>query len=795
MATATTAPITWGERYALAQSALMADDSVFNGAVYPTWIDRSHFWYERRGPKGVEYRIVDAEANVGKITLTLSDVADKLAKHLGAEVDPKQLMLRDLRFDIADGKVEFSAFGDSYALSLNDGLLSSTTKRADLTWSAAPDGKAAMLVRDWNLWRRDLDSGEESSLTKDGSEYFAYSTTPASMRVVQQNQGGMAPQGIWSPDSRFFLTLQVDDRQVPDLAVAEYAPLQGVRPNVTSNKTSLPGDPKVTEFRMIAVEATTGRQIEARYPRLSAVRMNDTPFAAQLAWWSADSLTAYFVDIERGEKAVHVVAFDIATGTTRIVFSETSPSYVELSVNVYAPALIYPLPESNELVWYSERSGHGHLYLYDLVTGALKTAITQGPWQIRDVVHIDAPRREVFFLAAGIAPDENPYICKPCRASIDGGSVKVLSDAPGNHSVWRRGEFGLTVLKIVGVDVAAISGRSPGGDFFVETVGAVDGLPRTYLRDRDGKEIALLEQAHFDAPSGWSWPEPVVCKAADGVTDTFGVLFKPFGYDPSASYPIIDYIYGGPQVSNTPQSSFAAGGVLTAGAFLEGAHLSALGAFVLILDGRGTANREQAFRTASYGAAQTASNLEDHIAAIRQLANTRGQIDLERVGITGFSGGGYMTALAALRFGEFFKVAVAGGGNYDQGLFWHCWGERYHGPYDPDHYATQAAKTYAGGLTGKLLLVHGLMDTGCHPAALFQLLQALIDAGKDPDLVILPRAGHDWTGYGVRRRLDYFVTHLFGETPPPASSFTRSFDLLIAKIAANAARPKAKVES
>lgn len=794
MTTVTTAPITWGERYALAQSALMAGDAVSNGAVYPTWIDRSHFWYERRGPGGIEYRIVDAENNSGKVALTLADVAGKLAEHLQAEVDAEQLMLRDLRFDVANGKVEFSAFGDSYVLSLSDGVLTPATKRADLTWSAAPDGKTVVLLRDWNLWRRDLDSGEETPLTRDGSEYFAYAAAPASMRVVQQNLGGAAPQGVWSPDSRFFLTLQVDDRQVPDLAVAEYAPLQGVRPNVTSNKTSLPGDPKVTEFRMIAIEAATGRQIEARYPRLSAVRMNDTPFAAQLAWWSADGLTAYFVDIERGEKAAHVVAFDIATGTTRIVFTETSPSYVELSVNVYAPALVYPLPESSELVWYSERSGRGHLYLYDLVTGALKAAITEGPWQIRDVVHIDAPRREVFFLAAGIAPDEDPYICKPCLASIDGGPVKVLSDAPGNHSVWRGSEFGLMMLKFLGVDIATISGRSPGGDYFVETVSAVDGLPRTYLRDRDGKEIALLEQAEFDAPPGWSWPEPVVCKAADGVTDTYGVLFKPFGYDPAASYPIIDYIYGGPQVSNAPHASFAAGGA-PAGAFLEGVHLSALGVFVLILDGRGTADREQAFRTASHGAAHTASNLEDHIAAIRQLAETRGQIDLARVGITGFSGGGYMTAIAALRFGEFFKVAVAGGGNYDQGLFWHCWGERYHGPYDPDHYATQAAKTYAGGLTGKLLLVHGLMDSGCHPAALFQLVQALIEADKDPDLVILPRAGHDWTGYGVRRRLDYFVTHLFGETPPPSSSFTRPMDLLRTRMEANAVRPQAKAKS
>lgn len=784
--------LNWIERYAHAQALLLAEQSVSNGAVYPRWIDDTHFWYDRKGADGVEYRIVDAVAGTGRVIVTQAAIATALGDHLHADLDPGMLILREPRIDLANDTLFFNAYGESYRYALGSRALAAIPKRADNGWMRSPDGAAAALIRDSNLWLRSLESGDEHALTTDGTTHYAYADTPAIMRGLRGRLGDRMPQGLWSPNSKYFLTLQVDDRHVPDLSMVEFAPVDGLRPKVTSNKTSLPEDAKVTEFRMLAIDIATGRQIEARYPRLSAVRMNDTPFAAQLAWWSADSHTAYFVDIERGEKAAHVVAFDILTGATRVIFSETASTYVELSVNVYAPALVYPIPETNELVWYSERTGHGHLYLYDLDTGALRNAITAGPWQIRDVVRVDAARREVFFTAAGICEDENPYICKPCVASLDGGAVRILSGSAGNHIVWRPGEYGLILLRTQGADPLSVSGLSPSGDYFVETVSTAGGLPRSTLRDRDGTEIAPVEESTA-LPDGWTWAEPVHCKAADGVTDTYGLLFKPYGHDPDGHdpaqrYPVIDYIYGGPQVSNVPQSSFAAGGIAFH-AYLEAAHLAALGAYVLILDGRGTAERERAFREASYGAAHTASNLEDQIAAIRQMASTRPDMDLDRVGITGFSGGGYMTAMAALRFGDFFKVAVAGGGNYDQALFLHCWGERYHGPYEPEHYATQAAKSYAEGMTGKLLLIHGLMDEGCHPAALFQLVQALIEANKDPDLVILPRAGHEMTGYGYRRRLDYFVSHLFDSTPPPAAPFILPQEAAVKRLAANATAP------
>lgn len=780
----------WAKRYDFAQAALLAANETANGAVFPIWIDETRFWYERKGEEGGELRVVDAAAGETRAVVKRARIAQALAAHLGAPVDPEILILQDLQFDPDRRVIRFSAYGDAYEYAYETAELSPAKKRSDPAWIPSPDGKWAAILREDNLWLRDLARGEERPLTTDGTETYAYGDVPYCFRDLRGRIGDAVPEAIWSPDSRWLLTHQTDDRQVPDLPVLEFAPATGVRPNVRPNKVSLPGDPKVTEFRMLAIEVATGRQVEARFPRLSAVRMNKSPIGTGLAWWGADSRKAYFVDIERGEQAAHVVVFDIETGAAQVVFTETSSTYVEVAVSVYGPALIWPLPETDELLWYSERSGRGHLYLYDLATGSLKGAVTAGEWQVRDLFHVDSNRREVYLLAAGIAPNENPYVCKPCLASLDGGTVKILSDKAGDHRLWRAGDMSLSMKRLEGLDPARVSALSPGGDYFVETVGSVDGLPVTYLRDREGKEIALLEQATADLPIGWQWPEAVRCAAADGVTDTYGLLFRPLGYDPKRRYPIIDLIYGGPQVAHVPHGSFADGNLLRTQSFLEAMHLSALGAFVLILDGRGSGEREKAFRTASYRAVHTASNIEDHIAAIRQLSETRPQIDVGRVGITGFSGGGYMTVHAALRFGDFFKVAVAGGGNYDQALFWHTWGERYHGAFDEEHYAVQAARTYAEGMSGKLMLVHGLMDEGCHPAGLFQLVQDLIDANKDPDLVLLPRAYHEWTGYGMRRRWDYFITQLLGSVPPQREPFTTFFDVIRKRAEANAVPPR-----
>jgi dipeptidyl aminopeptidase/acylaminoacyl peptidase len=576
----------------------------------------------------------------------------------------------------------------------------------------------ALVARDGNLWLHGR------ALTADGSEWNAYGVRPYAWR---QFAGDGLPEVVWSPDGTRLLTVQVDERHVPS----------GI---------SGPGDARVTELRIVSIDVATGRQVEARHPRLTSVRMNDTPMSANLAWWSGDSRTAYFVDVERYERAVHVVAFDTESGTARVVFSERAEHRIDLGPNVYEPTPMRALPDTNELVWYSERTGHGHLYLYDLATGECIRQLTSGDRQVRDVLHVDPERRDVLFLATG----EEPYTCRPCLVGLDGGEPLVVSDEPGDHIVWKPGAFGL--------EETGVSGVSPDGSHFVESVGRVDAPPRTVLRRRDGTEVAVLEVG--EAPGGWTWPEPFVTRAADGETDTYGLLFRPPDCDPDGSYPVIDLVYGGPQLSFVPKSAFAQGGLGTDRQLMEAASLAALGAFVVLLDGRGTGGRERVFRLASY-ATTAAPNLDDQVAALHQLAAREPAMDLDRVAVCGFSAGGSSAVHAILRYPEVFHIAVAGGGNYDLRLFWHTWGERYVGPYDAELYDAQSAATYASRLEGKLLLIHGLEDRACPPSATFALVDAFIAAGKDVELVIEPSEGHQLGEYALRRRLEFLSTHLF----------------------------------
>lgn len=783
----------WHEIYEGVQALLASDGAVRNPAVYPHWLGSDRFWYERQDAEGaVEFRVVDAASGTGHVLFEMHEIATRLERELGRAVDPAVLILTAIDVGLQLRTVTFDALGSSWRLDLESRALSRVERGDGGGRAISPDGATAIFGKDHNLWACDLASGTERPITEDGEEANAYGEPPSALRPFSERMG-RPPEGLWSPDSRFYLTLQTDERHVPEVPLIDFAPEGGVRPTVTANRTSLPGDARPTEFRVLAIEVATGRHVEARCARLPAVRMNETIFGSGLAWWSEDAATAYFVDIERGERRASVVGFDVATGRCRTIFSEDSDTYVEMGVNVYGRALIEPLPASNELIWYSERTGRGHLYLYDLEHGACRNPITAGDWQVREILHVDAERREIAINAGGIAGDEDPYLRKPCIAPFDGGDVRILSAEPrSDHTVWWGCEYTLMVFAMMtGTDTDGVSGFSPDGAYFVETIGAADRLPVSVLRDRSGARIAVLEEADGSSlPPNWRWPEPFTVKAADGTTDVYGLLYTPARFDPARSYPIIDLIYGGPQSRYVPKAPFAQlDATLT---LLELASLAEIGAFAFVVDGRGTAEREQRFRTASHGALETASDLADHVATARALAERHPQIDLERAGITGFSGGGYMAAMAACRHGDFFKATVAGSGNYDQALFWSTWGERYQGLHEDELYRRQAVKTYADGLQGEVLFTHGLRDGGVHPAGLFQLIQALIEADKDFELVLLPTVGHELTGYAIRKRLDHFVRHLVGERPRADVRFTVPTDRFRARIEANAAAARGR---
>jgi dipeptidyl aminopeptidase/acylaminoacyl peptidase len=729
---------------------------ILNENVVPHWIPgRDQFWYKRELAEGHRFTTVDAATGAKADAFDQAHLAKALGERTGKPFDPNALPLYNVTID-ADGVVRFTTLGKAWRFDRAEALSEDAAPRGN--YALSPDGKLGVFSKDSNLWVEDMKTGTQTQLTFDGETYYAYGAPPAARTLSSPT-----PYVVWSPDSARILTAQTDDRKVLDLPLMDFAPQDGVRPTVFHTRVALPGDPNTTTFRLVIIDVSTGHQTTMHYPPVPAVRMNDSPMEGNRVWWGADSKVAYFVDVERGEKVVHVAAVDAGSGEVRELFSEKSDTYVELGSDVYETASIRPLPKSNQLIWYSERSGWAHLYLYSLATGKLIRPITRGNWLVRNILGVDENRREVYISVAGRTPRKNLYYREIAKVNLDTGVMKVLSSSDEDHEVLELGGISNTEADLevaAGADPKSLVGFAPSGNYFVETVATANMPAKTLLRDREGKLITTVEAGDASrVPKFWRWPQTVSLTAADGETEINGLVFKPSDYDPAKKYPVIDYIYGGPQVAYVP-TSFAHG------AYLEAASLAELGFVTVMIDGRGTAQRRRAFHTASYGKVETASNLEDHIAGIRQLSAADSAIDGTRVGIIGFSAGGYMTAGAMLRFPDFFKVGIAASGNHDQRLFWNTWGERYEGYPVGDHYKQQANLTYAANLKGKLLLIHGLLDIGVHPAAIFQLEQALIDHNKDFDLLLFPRSHHDIPGYGTRRIWDYFVTNLAGGNTP-----------------------------
>lgn len=300
----------------------------------------------------------------------------------------------------------------------------------------------------------------------------------------------------------------------------------------------------------------------------NAVRAVSLTCTRGRVWWGGDSKVAYFVDVERGERVVHVAAVDAGSGDVREIFSEQSDTYVELGSDVYEATSIRPLPKSNELIWYSERSGWAHLYLYSLATGKLIRPLTGGNWLVRNILGVDENRREVYVSIAGRTPRKNPYYREIAKVNLDTGAMKVLSSSDEDHEVLEQGgisnqEADFEIM--AGADPKSLVGFAPSGNYFVETVTTASMPAKTILRDREGKLIATVEADDASrVPQFWRWPRTVSLTAADGKTEINGLVFKPSDYDPAKKYPVIDYIYGGPQTAYVP-TSFAHGAYLEAG--------------------------------------------------------------------------------------------------------------------------------------------------------------------------------------------------------------------------------------
>jgi dipeptidyl-peptidase-4 len=683
------------EDYARAEKMLGYNTAplVDRAGVRPTFLPDGRFWYRVLTPTGSEYVLI----NPADGTRTANSDLTKL----GVTVPPAAARNRNP----------------------NEVL--------------SPDGKKAVYIKDWNLWMREIATGKETQLTIDGVKDFGYATDNAGW--THSDRAIVA----WSPDSKKIATFQHDQRGVSDM----YLVTTNVgAPKLEQWKYPLPGEPIITIHRVI---------IEIEVPKVIRLQMPPDPRRSTLCddiscngdftdvEWSADAKNLAFASSSRDHKKANLRIADATTGEVRDVLEEISPTQFESGTSTVNWRY---LPASNEIIWFSERDGWGHLYLYDLTTGKLKNQITSGDWTVTQLLKVDARNRKLYFLAGGREKGRDPYFSHFYSVNFDGKNLALLTPEDGNHQIT----------------------FSPAENYFIDNFSKPDIPAVSVLRDLSGKLIVTLERTDISrlTATGWKPPIPITVKARDNTTDLYGLMYTPTRLDANKKYPVINYIYPGPQSGSVGSRAFSAG---------RGDHqaLAELGFIVVQIDGTCNPLRSKKFHDACYG--NMADNtLPDQITGMQQLAKKYPYIDLERVGIWGHSGGGYATAAAMFRYPDFFKVGISESGNHDNRNYEDDWGERYiglltTGADGKSNYEDQANQNYAKNLKGKLLLAHGGMDDNVPPYNTYLVVDALVKANKDFDLIIFPNKRHgfgDYNPYMMRRRWDYFVRHLLGVEPP-----------------------------
>ncbi|HEV3344383.1 MAG TPA: prolyl oligopeptidase family serine peptidase [Pirellulales bacterium] len=578
----------------------------------------------------------------------------------------------------------------------------------------SPDGRWSVALRDHNIYLRSLEGTEgdadEVALTADGTAQDSY-------------QGPV----LWSPDSSKLLVEQVRAPQEHPVHLIEASPSDQVQPKLHTFDYLKPGD-------VIAHPRPRLFDVASRQPVVIDEQLFANPWSISDLRWDGDSRRFTFLYNQRGHQVLRVIGVDAATGSASALIDESVSTFVD-----YSSKLFYrPLAETAEILWMSERDGWNHLYLYDSRSGQLKNQVTQGTWVVRRVEHVDPERRQIWFLAGGVRPEQDPYYLHLCRVNFDGQEFVVLTEADGTHEVT----------------------FSPGRQFFLDRWSRVDQPPVVELRrSLDGKLMCEVERADFQAllATGWNVPERFVAPGRDGQTAIYGVLIRPTDFDPAKSYPVVEQIYAGPHGAHVPKSFSP----------LPAQHaLAELGFIVVQIDGMGTNWRSKAFHDVCWQNLADAG-FADRIAWLKAAAEGRRWMDLSRVGIYGGSAGGQNALRALIDHHDFYKVAVADCGCHDNRMDKIWWNEQWMGyPVGP-HYEASSNVVHANRLEGKLMLIVGELDRNVDPASTMQVVRALQRADKDFDLVIVAGAGHGAaeTSYGSRRRMDFLVRHLHHHEP------------------------------
>ncbi|HEX5435799.1 MAG TPA: DPP IV N-terminal domain-containing protein [Gemmatimonadaceae bacterium] len=715
---------------------------VIGGRVDATWLPNDDFYYRNTTTSGSEWLMVDPAKKSRRPLFNAAAMVQALARAGAGTFDAQHIPAQRAELSDDGTHVVLDIDRKRWRCDVNGRACQvDTTKevprpgrfrRGGPPEVLSPDGKLSAFIRDWNLWVRNVATGEETQLTTDGTENYGYATDNAGW--VHSDR----PVLLWSPDSKKIATQQQDDRNVGNMYLVE---TRVGHPRLLSWKYPLPGDSIVSMIHRVIIDVPTRKVIRLQTPPDYHRAMLGDNLSMNDLIWSPDGSRLAYVSTSRGHKHATVKIANAETGQVHTLFEESSPTQFE---SVAGWRVLW---KSHQIVWSSERNNWAELYLYDLNTGKLLHPITTGAGPVDGIEHVDEQGRSLLVMARGRDPNENPYFRHYYSVGLDGRHWTPLTPESGDHSIQ----------------------VSPDGRYFVDSYSTPETPPTVVLRDAKGHILMPLAKADISKliAAGWKPPIPIVTTARDGKTKLYGLMFRPTNFDSTKKYPIINNPYPGPQTGSVGSRSFSAA---------RGDHqaLAELGFVVITIDGMGTPYRSKSFHDTYYGAMGRDNTLPDQVAAMKQLAERYPWIDITRTGIYGHSGGGFITADAMFRYPDFFKVGIAESGNHDQREYEDDWGERYQGLLvrnadGTDNYAREANETVAKNLKGHLLLAHGSIDDNVPPYNTMLVAQALIKANKDFDELIIPNVHHGYgaaSNYMMRRRWDYFVRYLLHETPP-----------------------------
>jgi len=720
---------------------------VYQTSVNPNWVRPDAFWYTSQRKDGTFFMLADLRRKSNEPLFDHGRLAEALGNAADTTFSSTELPITDITMNgnareivihLPNMKAEcnirrYSCVGHEPA----------KERQRVARNSISPDGMHQAFIKDHNLWVRNLDSGDEKALTTDGIEDYGYATNNAGWIR------GRDPVLLWSPDSKKIATFQHDGRGVGTMHMTS---TEVGLPKLDSWKYPLPGDSVIFRISRVVIDVDSGEMVRLNMPA-DPHRSTTTDHIAGRGGkfldvrWSEDASQLAFISSSRDHKVATLRIADTQTGDVRTVFEEVTETYYESGVRMENWQVLF---DTNEFIWFSERDNWGHLYLYDLETGELKNRITSGKWPVLQMRRVDEDGRTIYFTSGGREAGD-PYYQHFYSVNFDGSNLTHLTPENANHSVQ----------------------LSPDGMYFVDTYSTPVKPQETVVRNNKGELVLQVQKADVSEllASGWVPPEEIKVKGRDGETDIYGLMYKPSGFDPSKKYPVLNYLYPGPQSGSVGTRSFFP-------SRRDKQAVAELGFIVIEVDAMGTPGRSKSFHDAYYGNMGD-NGIPDQMAAIKELGSRHDWIDLDKVGIWGHSGGGFASTRAILAYPDFYKVAVSGAGNHDNRNYEDDWAEKWQGlletnPDGTTNYDNQANQLLAENLKGKLLLGHGTLDTNVPHSNTMLMVDALIKANKDFDLLLIPNQNHGFgpaRTYWMRKRWDYFVRHLHGIEPPKEFEF------------------------